>query len=341
MCRTLPLIALGAISLCWSCVQAAAEGGVRRNDPPVTVLHPMAHVSGADEDQANEGASAGGWPLFVRWVGHFHPPLTAFPIAMLLGAALAELLRIVNGPLWLEGASRWCVIVGAVAAVITAPLGWAFAAEHDESRLLEIHRWLGTAAGAGAAVILPFSEMSRRSNRAGWRAAFRAVLFLAVPLVGATGFFGGAMIYGLHEYDWNPPRSVTGDRHDDGDHYLANAGGGAAAPSGRQPAEPGLAVVDMTDDDVFTPESISIAAGTTVRWTNRSKESHTVTDDPNAASDPKDVALPAGARPFDSGKIKPGGTFAQKFTVPGTYRYVCRPHEEMGMKGTVLVKGGG
>ncbi|MDB5305326.1 MAG: hypothetical protein JWM97_2875, partial [Phycisphaerales bacterium] len=66
MCRTLPLIALGAISLCWSCVQAAAEGGVRRNDPPVTVLHPMAHVSGADEDQANEGASAGGWPLFVR-----------------------------------------------------------------------------------------------------------------------------------------------------------------------------------------------------------------------------------------------------------------------------------
>ncbi|HSU65560.1 MAG TPA: hypothetical protein VLJ39_01685, partial [Tepidisphaeraceae bacterium] len=32
-------------------------------------------------------------PHFVRWVGHFHPPITAFPIAMLVGAAIAEALR--------------------------------------------------------------------------------------------------------------------------------------------------------------------------------------------------------------------------------------------------------
>ena len=71
---------------------------------------------------------------------------------MLLGAALAELLRLLGGAAWLDGASRWCMILGGVGAIITAPLGWAFAVEHGHSRLLEIHRWLGTAAGAGALV---------------------------------------------------------------------------------------------------------------------------------------------------------------------------------------------
>jgi plastocyanin len=50
------------------------------------------------------------------------------------------------------------------------------------------------------------------------------------------------------------------------------------------------------------------------------------------------VAMPAGAQPFNSGKIKPGGSFEQKFSIPGTYKYVCEPHEEMDMKGQVIVK---
>ena len=146
-----------------------------------------------------------GWEHFVRWIGHFHPPLTAFPIAMLLGAALAELLRLFTGTVWLDGASRWCVLLGGVSALITAPLGWAFATDHAGSWVLEAHRWLGTAAGCGALVILLLSELSRRPHGMRWLVPFRIVLFLAVPLVVATGFFGGAMVYGLHEYNWNSP----------------------------------------------------------------------------------------------------------------------------------------
>ena len=85
---------------------------------------------------------------------------------------------------------------------MTAPLGWAFAIEHGRSWVLETHRWLGTAAGCGALVILFLSEMARRPNRAAWRTLFRIVLFLGAPLVAATGFFGGAMVYGLREYNW-------------------------------------------------------------------------------------------------------------------------------------------
>jgi plastocyanin len=260
--------------------------------------------------------------------------MTAFPIAMLLGAALAEALWLIRRREWLRAGSRWCVIVGAVGAIIAAPLGWAFAVERPDSRLLEVHRWLGTVSSAGAVVILLLSEVGHRSARPIWRNAFRTLLFLAVPLVIATGFFGGAMIYGTHAYAWNRPHA-----HEEGgdtDHAAA-----AAAKPDTQPAAAGgnVVTVTMTDDDVFKPASVTIAVGTTVRWTNASKDEHTVTDDAKVAADAKDVALPSGARPFNSGKIKPGGTFVQKFDIPGTYRYVCEPHEEMDMKGTIVVKG--
>jgi plastocyanin/uncharacterized membrane protein len=271
--------------------------------------------------------AASGPSHFVRWVGHFHPAMTVFPIAMIIGAAFAELLRLLKGPVWLEGASRWCVIMGAVGAVITAPLGWAFAAGHGGSRLLETHRWLGTAAAAGAVVILILSEVRHRSDRPGWRTAFRTVLFLAVPLVMATAFFGGAMVYGVHAYDWNPPPQ-------EGE---ANGHGGQSARGGQLSAD--VVTVTMTGEDAFKPASISITAGTTVRWNNASNDVHTVTNDPRAASNAKDATtMPAGAQPFNSGRIKPGGSFEQKFTVPGTYKYVCQPHEEMDMKGEVVVK---
>jgi plastocyanin len=39
---------------------------------------------------------------------------------------------------------------------------------------------------------------------------------------------------------------------------------------------------------------------------------------------------------FDSGLIKPGGTFSFKFTTAGTYDYYCTLHPEMA--GQVVVK---
>jgi hypothetical protein len=82
------------------------------------------------------GEPTGGLDHFITWIVHFHPPMTAFPIARVMGAALAEFWRILRGPAWLDGASRWCMILGGISAAITAPLGWAFAASHHHSTLL-------------------------------------------------------------------------------------------------------------------------------------------------------------------------------------------------------------
>lgn len=182
---------------------------------PTGTARPASHGEAESGDSAGRAdpqrRTESGWRHFVRWAGHFHPPLTAFPIAMLLGAALAEALRLLGGGTWLEGGSRWCVIVGTLGAVVASSLGWAFATEHAGSRLLEVHRWLGTAAGCGAVVIMVLSELARRRGRP-WLALFRSVLFLAVPLVVATGYFGGAMVYGTHQYQWTATKANDGLR---------------------------------------------------------------------------------------------------------------------------------
>ena len=50
--------------------------------------------------------------------------------------------------------------------------------------------------------------------------------------------------------------------------------------------------------------------------------------------------VPVGAEPFDSGNIDAGGSYSYTFNVPGTYQYVCLPHELAGMIGVVVVEGG-
>ena len=70
----------------------------------------------------------------------------------------------------------------------------------------------------------------------------------------------------------------------------------------------------------FSPANITIAAGSTVIWTNSGGISHTVTD----------------SGKFDSGNLPPGATYSHTFTTPGTYHYVCIYHPYM--VGTITVE---
>jgi plastocyanin len=106
------------------------------------------------------------------------------------------------------------------------------------------------------------------------------------------------------------------------------------------PAVPGAAaVVEMTNLLQYAPRDIRIAVGRTVEWRNPSHLTHTVTCDPSLAIDPRDVQLPEGAEPFNSGVMRPGAVFRYTFKTPGLYKYFCIPHEYAGMVGTVDVIG--
>ena len=88
----------------------------------------------------------------------------------------------------------------------------------------------------------------------------------------------------------------------------------------------------------FSPKIQKIKAGQTVKWVNTTTMVHTVTTDPALAQNPTNAAFPEGATPFHSGNIAPGTAYAMKLTVPGTYKYFCKPHEQMGHLGTIIVE---
>jgi plastocyanin len=64
----------------------------------------------------------------------------------------------------------------------------------------------------------------------------------------------------------------------------------------------------------FSPDTLSIPAGTTVTWTNLDSATHTVTADDGA---------------FDSGNLPTSQTYSFTFDTPGTYTYHCSIHTYM------------
>jgi plastocyanin len=104
-------------------------------------------------------------------------------------------------------------------------------------------------------------------------------------------------------------------------------------------AEAPAAVIKMSDKPPqFLPDKVTVKVGQTVQWVNNAKTLHSVDGDPSMALKPSDVSLPPGAKPFDSGFMKPDATWEYTFKVPGTYKYTCVPHEKDGMNGQVVVK---
>ncbi len=110
-----------------------------------------------------------------------------------------------------------------------------------------------------------------------------------------------------------------------------------AVPAPAAPPRATMAVVQMTDQFKFSPSTLTISRGTIVEWKDAGAQPHTITCDPAKAMKKSDVAYPSGAQPFDSGSIMGGQSFKHTFTVAGEYRYICVPHEMMGMIGTVIV----
>lgn len=115
---------------------------------------------------------------------------------------------------------------------------------------------------------------------------------------------------------------------------------GSRTHAGDLVVSPSVAVVEvtMTDQVEFEPSTVTIKPGQTVEWTNPSRLVHTVTADPEKAANREHVQLPGEAETFDSGVIRPAETYRQTFTVPGSYRYFCIPHEAAGMVGEIVVE---
>ena len=76
------------------------------------------------------------------------------------------------------------------------------------------------------------------------------------------------------------------------------------------------------DNFTFTPQTLTVKAGTTVTWTNKDDIPHGIASDDNAFKR-------SPARDTDD-------SYSFTFTTPGTYKYFCYVHPFM--KGTIVVQ---
>lgn len=163
--------------------------------------HHHDEVMPPEHDHAAHGPSTG--PRWQKWLGGFHPPMVNFPIGVLTAGALAEMLFMLRRRTEFDHVARFCVVFAVVTGLTAAVLGWLFAGIRltDTDNLLAIHRWLGTGTALWFFALLWASERARRPEHPS-RSLYRFLLFGGTLLVTATGFFGGAMVYGLDHYLW-------------------------------------------------------------------------------------------------------------------------------------------
>lgn len=141
--------------------------------------------------------------------------------------------------------------------------------------------------------------------------------------------------------------------------YLATLAGGASA------SLPGCATVMGVFDDEpctgeacdigmtrteFVTDEYTVSVGDTVVWKNTSEAIHTVTathSDP-IEEDGAEYFASGGYEDYDTaseafweshgGSLGTRDTFEHTFDVPGSYTYVCIPHEGGGMVGQIHVE---
>ncbi len=140
----------------------------------------------------------------LRFLGKGHVVVVHFPIALLLAAAAGEMWGVVRGVRhpWLP--VRYCVLLGAVSAVVAAVLGWLLADiagyGAGSPQLLALHRWVGTAAAAWAFGLAILSERDAFRGERSW--VFRGALAIGALLVGVAGHLGGTMVHGEDFFAW-------------------------------------------------------------------------------------------------------------------------------------------
>lgn len=100
-----------------------------------------------------------------------------------------------------------------------------------------------------------------------------------------------------------------------------------------------VVVVDITGEQVarLSPQRVSIRAGETIQWKNHSTGIHEIIANPAKSRAHSVPSLPTGARPFESGFLRPDYSFSYRFTVPGIYHYVCDLNGPQPVMGEIVV----
>ncbi len=123
-------------------------------------------------------------PVWVSWLGRWHPALLHFPIVLLVVALLLEFTR--------KGVPRNLLLTAVIFALVTAISGFFLGKDHDpKGDLLYWHQWLGGGVALLAAIWYGLEQTK-------WKTSLltRFVQVVLVGFIGFAGHYGGMVTHG-------------------------------------------------------------------------------------------------------------------------------------------------
>lgn len=131
---------------------------------------------------------------------------------------------------------------------------------------------------------------------------------------------------GSYEVEIQVPAGLTLGSNEQGRKSVsATAGQTSNVSFGLVTLQSGTVPIELTANNTFSPDNVTITTGTTVEWTNGSATFHTIT--PDGHSEWQRVTM-----------NQDGETFSHTFNTAGTFDYFCEPHQGAGMTGTITVQ---
>jgi len=129
----------------------------------------------------------------LKWfLGALHPGIVHFPIGLLSAAAFFELIQILRKKAETHPATIPLIALSALTSIPAVLFGFMLA-DHggNEGGTVELHKWLGIAAGGAAFVAVACAAKSKSSR--GVLTILRLATLLGAALVMGAGYFGGEM----------------------------------------------------------------------------------------------------------------------------------------------------
>ena len=139
------------------------------------------------------GPVASAW---IEFLGHLHPVVLHFPLALLLVGAAAVAWNWLRGE---EGVGEFafhCLWIGAAMGVVASVSGWFFAEHEAGEEGLELHRWFAVGATGASVAVATLATLARTDERPGLVAVTRLAVLLAAGLMAFAGHLGGNMVWG-------------------------------------------------------------------------------------------------------------------------------------------------
>ncbi|MCH7549379.1 MAG: hypothetical protein IH969_07590 [Candidatus Krumholzibacteriota bacterium] len=136
----------------------------------------------------------------IESAAYFHPFFVHFPVALIVAAALAEVLHVARRNSAFGSAARFMIIVAAWVSLPTALSGFAAGSVEvlsaDQERAFAIHRIAGMATPCLIFLCAGLAMSARRTGQIWELMLYRVFLAAAVVTVTIAGIKGGEIVHG-------------------------------------------------------------------------------------------------------------------------------------------------